>query len=525
MSAGRKALAAALLAGTLAAAPAGSLAAPAGTRVSYLAGGSVYIEAGTLDGIAEGDTLAVLRDGVRLGRLIVRYVSSHRASCDTLGVTELPRVGDAVRFTPRAALPDSLAGGAAGDSGAVRPVPPAGVPRPRAARPFRGRIGGSYLRVSPQGGGGYAQPALDLRLDAALGAGDLAADLRSRQTYLSGSNTSSGIGRVYRMSFSIHDDDASRRLTVGRQTSPALSAVNLFDGLLASLASRRWGAGVFAGSQPDPMRFRLSGDQVEGGGYVELHSAPAAARRWTLVSGGIAAYDHGNVDRDYFYLQASYAAPRLWASLAQELDVYSGWKRALGEPLLSPSSTFLAARAQVSRALTLNGGYDTRRNVRLYRDRVTPETEFDDRYRSGAWLGATIEPGAHLRLGADGRTGGGGEGGNYHAWTVNGELNRLPALESDLRLRATQFVGDRSTEWLYSAGLTVRPPGPAQLGVNGGVRTSQDAITKVETRVTWQGADLSLGLARNWYATVSGERNQGGGSDDMQVYSALSWLF
>jgi hypothetical protein len=108
---------------------------------------------------------------------------------------------------------------------------------------------------------------------------------------------------------------------------------------------------------------------------------------------------------------------------------------------------------------------------------------------------------------------------------VNGDVNRLPALQSDLRLRASQFVDDQSTEWLTSAGLTVRPAGPVQLGVNAGMRKSRDTLSEAETRVTWQGADLSLGLARNWYATLSGERNQGGGSDDVQVYSALSWFF
>jgi len=519
--------AAAALAGVLALGPGRAIAAaPAVTRVSYLAGGTVYVESGKLDGLAEGDTLAVLRDGAKLGRLIVRYLSSHRASCDTLGVSELPRVGDAVRFTPRVVEPDSLAGGTAAVPAPLSAGPPVvGSARLGAARPLRGRIGGSYLNVDPQGGGGYAQPALDVRLDAALSFADLAADVRSRQTYLAGSDLRYGIGKVYRMSLSFHDDDASRRLTVGRQNSPALAAVNLFDGALASLARPRWSAGVFAGTQPDPERFRLSGDLVEGGGYFELRSRPLSERRWSLVSGGIASFDHGNVDRDYLYLQASYADPRLWASLAQEVDFYSGWKRTMGEPLISPSSTFLTARAQVTRMLTLNAGYDTRRNVRLYRDRVTPETQFDDRYRNGAWVGGAIEPRGHLRLGADARFGSGGEGGSYHTWTASGELIRLPVLETDVRLRAIRFVGDMTTEWLYSGGLAARPFGQTQLGLNAGVRTMQDVLSRVESRVTWEGGDLSLGLGRSWYVTISAQRDQGGGTDEMQTYSGLSWLF
>jgi hypothetical protein len=515
------------LAGLLALGHARALAAvPATTRVSYLAGGSVYVESGRLDGLAEGDTLAVLRDGAPLGRLVVRYLSSRRASCDTLGVSEMPRVGDAVRFTPRAVEPDSLAGGPVIGAGpAVSGAPEAGRARSRAARPLRGRVGGSYLNVDPQAGGGYTQPALDVRLDAALGSADFAADIRSRRTYLVGSDVPIGIGKVYRMSLSFHDDDLSRRVTLGRQTAPALAAVNLFDGVLASLARPRWGAGVFAGTQPDPVRFRLSGDIVEGGGYVDLRSRALSERRWSLVSGGVASFDHGNSDRNYLYIQGAYADPRLWASLAQQVDFYSGWKRTAGEPPISPSSTFLTARVQVTRILTLDAGYDTRRNVRLYRDRVTPETEFDDRYRNGAWVGGVVEPGGHLRLGADARFGSGGDGGNYHNWTTSGEMNRLPVLETDVRLRATRFVGDMSTEWLYSGGLAVRPFGQAQFGFNAGSRASQDVISRIETRMIWQGGDLSLGIGRGWYATISVERNQGGGTDEVQTYSGLSWLF
>jgi hypothetical protein len=498
---------------------------PTATRVSYLAGGTVYIESGTLDGIAPGDTVAVLRDGAPLGRLIVRYVSSHRASCDTLGVAELPRVGDAVRFTPRAAAPDTLASGAGEAPAPAAAAAPLGTAtHPRAARRLRGRVGGSWLRVDSQGAG-YAQPALDVRLDAATSAADLSADVRSRHTFYTGNALDHGIGKVYRMSLSFHDGNAGRRVTLGRQTAPSLAALSLFDGVHASLGRERWSAGIFAGTQPDPVRFRISGDIVESGGYMEWRSRPRSERRWSLTSGAIASFDHGNVDREHVFVQASYADRALWASLAQEVDLYTGWKRTMGEPLISPSSTFLTARAQVTRMLTLNAGWDTRRNVRLYRDRTTPETEFDDRYRNGAWVGGAIEAAEHLRLGADARFGSGGVGGSSHTWTATGEVVRMPVLEADARLRATRFVGDLNTEWLYSGGLTVRPFGQTQLGVNAGVRTTQDVLSLIETRVAWEGADLSIGVGRSWYLMLSGERDHGDQTDDLQAYSGLSWLF
>jgi len=528
LSAARVAFAAALMVAALAPGMAWSgegSPPPATTRVSYLAGGSVYIESGALDGIAMGDTLEVLRGGEPLGRLIVRFVSSHRASCDTLGVAELPQVGDAVRFTPAAAAPDTLASAASGvplPAAAAAPGPKA--TRASAAHRMRGRIGASWLRVESQGSG-YSQPALDVRVDAAAAAADLAVDIRSRRTIYTGTDLQEGIGRVYRMSLSFHDASASRRVTLGRQTAPSLAALSLFDGVHASLGRERWSAGIFAGTQPDPERYRVSGDIVESGGYMEWRSRPRAERRWTLTSGAIASFDHGNVNRDHMFVQASYADRALWASLAQEVDLYTGWKREMGEPLLSPSSTFLTARAQVTRMLTLNGGLDTRRNVLLFSDPATPETEFDDSYHDGAWIGGELAPAGHLRLGADARFGAGGEGGGYHSWTATGEVLRIPGLEADARWRSTRFVGDRSTEWLHSGGLTVRPFGQTQLGVNAGVRTVQDVISLVETRVRWEGADLSVGVGRSWYLMLSAERDHGFQTEDLHVYSGLSWLF
>ncbi|HEY6867507.1 MAG TPA: hypothetical protein VI792_09630, partial [Candidatus Eisenbacteria bacterium] len=392
-------------------------------------------------------------------------------------------------------------------------------------RRVRGRIGASWLALRPQGGGGYSQPAFDLRLDARNPGMDAAVDVRSHRTYLVGTSDYEDLGRVYRMSLSLHDGGDTRRVTVGRQISPSLAAVSLFDGVLANLSAPRWGAGVFAGSQPDPVRYRLSTDIVESGGYAEWRSRPLSERRWSVTGGGIASFDHGNANRNYLFVQSFYADRKVNAVLSQEVDFYPGWARALGEPSVSPSSTFLTARVQAARTISLDAGYDTRRNVRLYRDRVTPETEFDDRYRNGVWLGGAYEPGTHLRFSADGRLGSGGDGGNYHTWTTSAEAFRVTPLQADVRLRASRFIGDLSTEWLEAAGLTFRTLGQTSLGLDAGVRTSQDVLSQVETRIVWQSLDLNMGLARNWYLMLSGDHDHGDGLDQVQTYAGLSWLF
>ncbi len=81
-------------------------------KVSFLTGASVYVDAGSLDGISEGDTVRLMRQGREIGALRVTFVSSHRASCDTLALVEPAAVGDLVSYvvgTPRPRSPTRLA--------------------------------------------------------------------------------------------------------------------------------------------------------------------------------------------------------------------------------------------------------------------------------------------------------------------------------------------------------------------------------------------------------------------------------
>jgi hypothetical protein len=530
--------------------PATAASKAATTRVSYLAGGSVYLAAGRLEGLAEGDTLQAVSDGRVVAFLVVRYLSSHRAACDTLKAIAMPAVGDEVwyqaRMLPPAPSRDVLGADAAplaadtvatvsppdstvdGAGGRELVAVPDARPTVRRVGRVRGRIGARYLVVDPGAGAGYSQPALDLKLDGANLGGmplDVGADVRSRRTYHGAPGVADdGQARVYRMSATYHDAPNHRRLTVGRQLSTSLAAVNLFDGALIEYAGPRWGGGLFSGAQPDPLTWEISGDIIQHGGFVGMRGRQGA-RRWSATTGGIASFDHGQVNRQFAFVAGSYLDPRLSLSLAEELDLNSSWKRALGEPAISLTSTFASAHAQLTRTVSMNAGYDNRRNVRLYRDRLTPETEFDDRYREGAWLGSSVDMLGHLRVGADGRWSGGGTGGDYRTWSVNTEASRLPWLQTDVRWRSTRFSGTTARGWLHSAGVAVRPRGQTRIELNAGERTSEDGLALIRTRLRWEGVDLDVGLAGRWYLLLSGERDYGDGMDSVQGNASLSWMF
>jgi hypothetical protein len=512
---------------------------PATTRVSYLAGGSVYLEAGRKDGLAEGDTLEAVSDGRTVARLIVRYLSTGRAVCDTLSAVRMPAVGDAVRYRARPVPTDPGARPAAGDTaGTTTALPGIGAGTQGAhaksgsyvTRPpgrLRGRIGARYLAVDPKGAGGYSQPGLELRLDGANVAGspiDVAVDVRGRRTHHSAAGVADdGEARVYRLAGTVHDAAGRRRLTLGRQLSSAFAAVSLFDGALVEVAGERWGAGLFSGAEPDPATWAVSGDIVQHGAFVSRRGRNGA-RRWSVTTGGVASFDHGQVNRQYGFVQGSWLEPKLSLFLAEEFDLNTGWKRALGEPTLSLTNTFLSARAQVTRDVSVNAGYDNRRTVRLYRDRETPETEFDDRHRQGAWAGVAADVVEHVRMSADGRWSGGGAG-DHHSQSGSLEAYRLSALQADARWRSTRFDGATSQGWMHVAGIGVRPWGQTRIELSAGSRITTDVLSQLHTRTRWEGADLDLGFASRWYLLLAAQHDHGDGFDAMLWHASLSRMF
>lgn len=498
--------------------------------VSYLSGGSVYVDAGAREGLAIGDTLVVLRGGREIARVRVAFASSHRAACDTLWTAAPVAVGDLVRYvaaTPAPAPADTSAGSPAAPGAPSADAPPG---RPAAARArLRGRIGAGWLSVAASDGGSFRQPSLALRFDGTGlndGRTDLAFDMRSRRTtrnFAGSGATVENIGRVYRAALTMRAADPGRRLVLGRQSSTSLTSVNLFDGALLELGDATHTFGLFAGSQPDAQRYRFSSDIVQGGAFFEFHQPPLSAERWSVAVGGVTSLDHGHPNRDFAFGQGWWFSKAFSASLTQEIDVNRSWKRVNGEPLLTMTSTFATARAPVTTWFTLNGGYDNRRNVRLYRDRLTPETEFDDAFRQGAWVGGQLAFLSHLRLGGDKRVNDGA--GRAESWSVHAEAWRVTRMNASLRGRFSRYTDEHQDSRLQSFGLGFEPLRVARVDVSGGVRSTRNALFGVDEHEHWVSVDTDLTIGRSWYMGAGWESDHGDHGDTRQLQANLNRRF
>ncbi len=203
-----------------------------------------------------------------------------------------------------------------------------------------------------------------------------------------------------------------------------------------------------------------------------------------------------------------------------------GWRKEADGRSTSRTGTLLSLRWRIAEAWSLAGGIDDRRNVRLYRDHVSPETEFDDRWRRGYWAGVDGGAGRHLRFGLDARrsTIEGGEAAD--SWTVRAGANRFTRFDLGASVRATSYRNERLEGRLYSLSLSASPAAWTHVDLHGGVReeTVLDLLLPDDTH-TWYGLDWDLYLARHWFAVLSFERNQGQDDETDQLYATVTYRF
>lgn len=487
--------------------------------VTYLSGQNVYIDAGTARGLREGSRLEVVRAGSVVANLVVAFVSSTRASCTVESASVSIVVGDSARFVPVLANRDTVGATAASS----RSVTARG-------RPLHGRLGLRYLSITTPGSGSdILQPAVDARVEGPLGGPvGVLVDVRAHRTRLTGpsAETSPSETRVYQAAVQLQGQRNPGRLMLGRQFASTMSPIGLFDGLAADMTFRHWGFGALAGTQPDPVRFGYSSLIREYGAWLQVHNAPGTPGIWSLTTAAVGSYQGGEVNREFMYAQGVLVTRRLSVFASQELDINRDWKTDAGEPSTSPTSTFATMRLSPVDGFALSGGFDNRRNVRLYRDWINPEVEFDDSFRRGVWGGADLTIAQHVSLAGDVRSSDGGPAGRASSSSVSLGLLRLTTLQFGFRTRATTYSGESLNGWLRTASVEVRPASPVRLELTGGERRDSNPLVGVAPeRLRWFGGDVDLSLGRSFYIMMSTQYETRGSERGRHSYAALSWRF
>ena len=506
--------------------------------VTYLAGASIYVDAGRDDGLRMGDRLEVVRDNAVVAVLEVVYLSANRVSCKIVEGDAAIQVGDTVRFDPSGGPVPALSGPASSalaDPAMVTDPVEGSRSKRRGGIGIHGRVGVRYLALANRADatGDYSQPGINLRLDGHQIAGsgwNLAVDVRARRitrTLSDGSDENEDRTRVYRAAVGWQGRTSPWRFTAGRQFIPNAAVVSIFDGISGDYTGRRWAAGVFTGSQPDLTDYSYSDTIKEHGGWVQFRGKAESPHRWAVTTGLIGSYDQSEVNREFLYLQERYTGGRFSFYGLQEIDFNRDWKADEGENTVSLTSIFTTFRYQARKNIWLRAGYDNRRNVRLYRDRVTPVTEFDDRFRRGAWVGTTFRVKQRYRLGFDLRNRGGQDDvEDTNTYSLFFSAQPFTRQNLGFRVRSSRYTGENSEGWLHSLGFGFEPARRLRLELQGGLRdeTLLRAIP-VEGTLVWYGLDLEVALGRHWYLYLSGERTDGEVEEYDQIYTTVSYRF
>ena len=511
-------------------------------KVTYLTSATVYVDAGSEEGVQEGDVLDVVRNGTVIGWLHVFVVSSHKSGCRREDPALDVVVGDVVRYIPhidpaKAAAAAAAAGTAAAGTG---PAGAAAAPGPKRSSSGRGalrdwglagRIGLRYLVVDqPDTDYSFNQPGVDVRLAGTnLGGSSmgLEVDIRSYRSYRVSGPQSEQLqtNRVYRANASWTGRDLPMRVVVGRMYSPTLSTVSLFDGVLAEYSGPRWSFGGLAGTQPNPVDYGFSSLVRQYGGYATLRGIPGRKSNWGATMGLVGSYQEGEINREFLYLQGYYDTPRFSAYLAQEIDFNRGWKREEESSSVSPTSIFGNVRYRVTQGFTLSAGIDSRRNVLLYRDYVDPVIEFDDAFRQGYWAAAEAAF-PWLTVGANARFARGGSAGDGESYSLLLRSSRLGVAWLDVAGRATYYNSDRSKGELYSLALGATVTPAIHILLDGGLRQETGLLSTVpETQLTWYGVNFDIAFARHWLYLLSFEQTTGGIENNRQLFTSFSYRF
>jgi hypothetical protein len=315
-------------------------------------------------------------------------------------------------------------------------------------------------------------------------------------------------------------------LTLGRQFSPAFASVSIFDGVSGGYRGRRWAAGGFSGTQPDPVDSSFDDTVREHGAYFQYHGRGTGRRSWQLTTGLVGSYQESEVNREFFYVQGRYNDRRLAVFFSQQVDFNRDWKADEGQDEVEPTSTFASLRFQVSRIFEVHGGYDNRRNVRLYRDRITPITEFDDAFRRGVWAGASVRVFERFRFGIDGRTNGGGDAGDAETYSFVFGVDRLTRANLRIGARASSYSNEVVEGWLGALDVGTNLGRRVYLQLYGGLRDEENLnLVPADNTLAWYGLDVDVDLGRRVYAVLTAERTDGDFEEIDQYYVNLSYRF
>lgn len=425
--------------------------APARASVTHISSEHAYIDVGTANGLAVGDTLEVWRDERRVGIAITVFVARHSAACRPFsgppiqpGDVIVPRIVGDSRRAPDTTAPPGLER-APKSPPAERSVRSKGRSLGRvhgalSMQWYRARVGDDEARVE------IDEPTARLTLGARR-LFDQNLDVRVRvrlrrdQGTRLGDDDAAWRDRVYELTVAYASTGGGTTVHMGRIAPRAVSGMGYVDGVTLSQAiTPHTRVGLVGGRR---VSWATDGSEpiIEKYG-VFVESSREGSARLTGTLAAVAEYQAGDIHREYVSARVGYRRGVLDLSQLGEVDVNRGWRNDRAESRFTLARVRSSLRLRPSRSIRMSVSYDSTERTWTTLNRSVPDSLFDDALRRGLRASTDLEPvaGLALRLGA-GIRGREGEAAT-RSWEAGLGLRRLPIERLGVHLRATGFDGD-----------------------------------------------------------------------------------
>jgi len=373
---------------------------PAPVTITYISSEGVYIDAGTNAGLAIGDTLTVTRatGKVRVAALVITSIAGNSAACRVIEEGQALQVGDFI-VMPQQEVANEV------PPDTVVETPPEPVARPT-RRSTVNRVRGditiqNFLHHDLTGSGrSWTQPGLRTRLVVEnLGGSGSTFQMRhtSRLYHRSsavytGQSTNEWTHQVYELSLIHEVDDAAAEWGIGRIIVPYVRGVGYVDGgYLAYQFHPNYRVGVAGGVAPDYQTSAVELGRRKLGAFIAYESGSYLEKRLTLSAALSTEYDHATVSRDFLYLQGTFTRyRRLSVYQSVEIDLNRSWRYAAEGERFTFTNYYGNATVYLSENASVFASYDSRKNIRYFENRLTPDSLFDDATRQGVRGGLRV---------------------------------------------------------------------------------------------------------------------------------------
>lgn len=387
-------------------------------RISFISFQNVYVKFTSTEDIQKGDTLYINSENRLVPALKVQELSSISCVCQSIGQTAL-KVSDEVvaiikkrNVVSRENIPISK------DSSTVKPM----TPYPSANKitrskdqPVQGRISvSSYSNLSTTPNASNTR----LRYTLSLNILNPSKPILSAETYVTYSHNTKDLAqtsnnvfnslKIYNLALKYQANN-NLSLWAGRKINTRISSLAAIDGLQAEFNSKKFFAGVAAGSRPDYYDYSFNFKLVQYGAYFGQHyTSDNGIIQSTL--GIFQQNNNGRTDRRFVYLQHDNSlAKNLNLFVSSEIDLYKV-ENGLQKNTISLTSLYLSLAYRVNSQLSLFGSYDERKNVIYYEtfksfldqliENITRQgVQFRINYRPGKIVNAGLSAGHQFRTG------------------------------------------------------------------------------------------------------------------------------